>query len=121
MNQNATTVSAAVAERYSAAWAARDSDAIAALHTPDTLFHVHGQFEPVRGRDAVRAAAAALFERWPGFAARNDALLLGERHWVLDWTLTAENLPQGVRLVDVVELVDRLVARKDTFLAAGPR
>src|SRR5688572_30797278 len=110
-----------VATRYISAWADRDPDAIAALHTKDTHFEVHGRSAAVSGRDAVRDASAALFEQWPGFTASVDALLLGDNHWVLDYTVTAENLPDGVRLVDVVEVSDGLIARKDVFLAASPR
>ncbi|MBI5103568.1 MAG: hypothetical protein HZB46_01010 [Solirubrobacterales bacterium] len=48
---------AAVAERYLAAWEARDPSAIAALHAHDTRFlaHVAGQ-EPAEGRAAGRVA-----------------------------------------------------------------
>ena len=44
----------AISERYFAAWAARDPDAIVALHTEDTSFWMHMGGEPVVGRDAVR-------------------------------------------------------------------
>ena len=44
----------AISERYFAAWAARDPDAIVALHTDDTRFWTHLGTGPVRGRDAVR-------------------------------------------------------------------
>jgi len=44
-------------ERYAYAWERRDPDAIAALHTEDSVFQLHsaGQ-EPARGREAVREA-----------------------------------------------------------------
>ena len=44
----------AISERYFAAWAAHDPDAIVALHTPDTRFWWHMGGEPVVGREAVR-------------------------------------------------------------------
>jgi hypothetical protein len=35
-----------LAVRYGAAWAGRDLDAIMAMHTDDTVFHLHGGGEP---------------------------------------------------------------------------
>lgn len=112
---------AALAQRYFAAWSARDPDAVASLHAADSRFVVHGDGTPARGRDGMRVAAAGLFGRFPGFAFEERRLLLGDRHWVLDWTLRSDATPDGVALVDVVELDDAgLVRRKDTFLAAAP-
>lgn len=33
-------------ERYHACWAERDPDRIAALHTPDSVFHLHSGAHP---------------------------------------------------------------------------
>src|SRR5262245_66634804 len=57
----------AISERYFAAWAGRDPDAIVALHTEDTQFWSHLGMAPVKGRDAVRDTFADLFERFPEF------------------------------------------------------
>ena len=54
-----------ISERYFAAWAAHDPDAIVALHTPDTQFWMHLDGEPVVGRDAVRATFAEIFKQFP--------------------------------------------------------
>jgi uncharacterized protein (TIGR02246 family) len=109
-----------ISERYLAAWAARDPDAIAAMHTEDTSFQTHGGREPVKGRQAVREEFAQVFERFPGFAVETHRVLYGEAHWVLDWTLTfqpAGDERRGFRCLDVVEVSpDGLVATKDTFL-----
>src|SRR5690348_6532142 len=55
----------AISERYFAAWAAHDPDAIVALHTEDTQFWTHLGAGPVRGCDAVRAAFAEVFAQFP--------------------------------------------------------
>lgn len=114
---------AAVSERYFAAWADCDPGAIAALHTEDTTFWVHAGQEPVRGRAAAREAFAQLFELFPGFGFDVHRVLLGERHWVLDWTLTWEPPGGGEGRLDCVDAVvvadDGLVARKDTFVDAA--
>ena len=111
----------AISERYFAAWEARDPDAIAALHTDDTTFWSHLGTEPVRGRDAVRATFAELFELFPEFGFDTHRVLFGPDFWVLDWDLTF--LPAGgderrsFHCLDVVNVSpDGLVARKETFV-----
>ncbi|WP_314957944.1 nuclear transport factor 2 family protein [Bradyrhizobium cosmicum] len=110
---------AAIAERYAAAWIAHDPAAILALHAPQSTFQAHGRTGAIRGIDALRTEFTKVFERYPGFGVETHRLLLGERHWTLDWTLTFE--PPGktrrqFRALDVVEVDDNgLVTRKDTF------
>jgi uncharacterized protein (TIGR02246 family) len=111
-------------DRYAKAWAARDPDAVVALHAPDTQFWLHSGATPVRGRDEVRYAFASMFRQWPEFGFHTYRVLLGERHWVLDWALTAVlTEPDGTRrpvrfdCVDVVTVDEGgLVVRKDTFV-----
>jgi ketosteroid isomerase-like protein len=106
-----------ISERYFAAWADRDPDAIVALHTPDTRFWTHLGGEPVVGRDAVRATFAELFEQFPGLSFEIYRVLYGNDHWVLDWALISGDM--RFDCLDVVEVSpDGLVARKDTFVDA---
>jgi uncharacterized protein (TIGR02246 family) len=111
----------AISERYFAAWEARDPDAIASLHTEDTQFWTHLGTEPVKGRGAVRATFADLFERFPEFGFETHRVLYGPDFWILDWALTFE--PEGsderaqFDCLDVVNVsADGLVTRKDTFV-----
>ena len=107
----------AVSERYFAAWAARDADAIVALHTDDTQFWTHLGTEAAVGREAVRAAFAEIFERFPGFSWETYRVLYGENHWVLDWALLSGDI--RFDCLDVVDVSpDSLVSRKDTFIDA---
>ena len=48
------------AKEYSGAWARRDPDAIAAMHTDDSVFELHDIAAPAPGRAAVRDLIAAL-------------------------------------------------------------
>jgi hypothetical protein len=111
----------AAQQRYFAAWEARDPDAIAALHTEDTVYWSRLGSEPVRGRDAVRQTFAELFERFPQLSFETNRLLFGPDFWIFDWVLkfVPEGAadPVGFDAVDVVQLSpDGLVARKDTFV-----
>lgn len=110
-----------IAERYFAAWEARDVDAIIEMHTEDTRFWSHLGTAPVEGREAVRATFAELFERFPEFGFETYRVLYGPDFWVLDWALTFE--PEGAEetarfdCLDVVNVTaEGLVARKDTFV-----
>ena len=117
MSPTATTVVdlKAISERYFAAWADRDPDAIVALHTDDTRFWTHLGSEAVVGRDAVRATFAELFDTFPDFSFETYRVLYGEDHWVLDWALISGDI--RFDCLDVVMVSpDGLVARKDTFV-----
>lgn len=107
----------AISERYFAAWADRDPDAIVALHTDDTRFWTHLGAGPVVGRDAVRDTFGELFDRFPEFSFETYRVLYGEDHWVLDWALISGDI--RFDCLDVVTVSpDGLVARKDTFVDA---
>jgi hypothetical protein len=107
----------AISERYFAAWAARDPDAIVALHTDDTQFWTHLGAEPVQGREAVRAAFAEIFEQFPNLTWETYRVLYGEDHWILDWALISGDI--RFDCLDVVNVSpDGLVVRKDTFVDA---
>jgi ketosteroid isomerase-like protein len=113
--QNSKQDLEAVSERYFAAWAARDPDAIVALHTPDTRFWTHMGAEAVVGRDAVRAAFAGIFEQFPEFSFETYRVLYGQDHWVLDWALISGDI--RFDCLDVVNVSpEGLVSRKDTFI-----
>ena len=110
---------AAIADRYAAAWIARNPEAILALHAPDSTFQAHGRGEAVKGKPALRKEFAEVFERYPDFGVVTHRLLLGDRHWTLEWDLTFQppgKERRGFRALDVVEVDGNgLVTRKDTF------
>jgi ketosteroid isomerase-like protein len=105
----------AISERYFAAWAKRDPDAIVALHTNDTQFWTHVGGDPVVGRDAVRSTFSELFALFPDFSFETYRVLYGADHWVLDWALISGDIRFDCLDVVVVS-PDGLVARKDTFV-----
>jgi hypothetical protein len=108
----------AISERYFAAWAARDPDAIVALHTEDTRFWMHMGGEPVVGRDAVRTTFAEIFVQFPELMWETYRVLYGEDHWILDWALICGDI--RFDCLDVVNVApDGLVVRKDTFVDAA--
>ncbi|GAA3614024.1 hypothetical protein GCM10022419_118990 [Nonomuraea rosea] len=111
-------------DTYAATFATRDVAAIVALHSPGSQFWLHNGERPVHGRTAVRDTFAALFEQWPDLGFETYRVIVGDRHWVLDWALTAvltgqdgHRRPIRFDCLDVVTLdADGLVERKDTFI-----
>jgi uncharacterized protein (TIGR02246 family) len=110
---------AAIADRYAAAWISHDPQAILALHAPDSTFQAHGRSAEVRGKPALLKEFTEVFERYPNFGVVTHRLLLGDRHWTLEWDLTFQppgKERRGFRALDVVEVNDNgLVTSKDTF------
>jgi ketosteroid isomerase-like protein len=107
-----------LAVRYGAAWAAHDPDAIVAMHTPDSVFHQHGLSEPAVGIDAVREAIAAVFAMVPDLAFDRKSAHFGEAHIVTEYVMsgTVDGTPFACDGVDVFQVRDGLMARKDTYL-----
>ncbi len=114
----------AIYERYTGSWAARDVDAIMAQHSDDSTFWMHSGEPQAVGREAVRAHFAEIFKRYPNFGFEVYRVLFGDRHWVLDWAMTAElpgrdgkPVPIRVDMLDIIDINDKgQVIRKDTFL-----
>jgi uncharacterized protein (TIGR02246 family) len=77
-------------DRYAQAWASRDPDAIVALHTEQSVFHLRLDRAAVTGRTALRAAFAELLAQWPKLGVEPNEVRYGTDFWVLNWTLTAE-------------------------------
>jgi steroid delta-isomerase-like uncharacterized protein len=116
-----TETTADLAIRYGAAWAAHDPDAIVALHTDDTVFHMHGGGDPVQGRPAVREAIVAIFAQAPDLRFDRKTVYFGDGHIVTEYEMcgTAEGVSFACDGVDVFALSDGRIARKDTYLDWG--
>jgi steroid delta-isomerase-like uncharacterized protein len=129
-----TTMVEELAARYGDAWNSGDLDAVLDLHTDDVVFQAHAAGSPpAEGKAAVRAAFAAYLAQLPGIHFTPRSLRVGNGFWVMESTMTgtvAEPLDAGgesvgrpgarveVDCVDVIEVRDGLVARKDTYLDA---
>ena len=107
-----------LAARYGAAWAEHDLDAIVAMHTDDTVFHLHGFSEPAAGLAAMREIFAATFARSPDLRFDRRRVYIGDGHFVSEYEVsgTSEGKPFACEGVDVIAVSDGLIARKDTYL-----
>src|SRR5262245_30435063 len=108
-----------LAERYGEAWNTHDVDAIVALHTEDSVFHLHVPGgAPVEGRDAIRATFAGFIEQLPDINFATRRLTVGDDHWVLESVMTGNGAQIEVDFVDVIAVRDGKVARKHSYLDA---
>jgi ketosteroid isomerase-like protein len=106
-----------LAARYQEAWNSRDLDAIASLHTVDSVFQLHAVGgQEVVGRDAIRATFAAFVSQFPDLHFAAERLRVGGSHWVFESKLTAASAEVEIDCIDVIEVRDGLIARKDTYL-----
>ena len=107
-----------LAVRYGEAWAAHDLDEIMAMHTADTVFHLHGGGEPAVGLSAVRDAFAAAMERWPDIRFDRKRVHIGSGHFVSEYEMTASKDGHEIVCdgVDVFTVEGGRVARKDSYL-----
>ncbi|MGE7435291.1 nuclear transport factor 2 family protein [Kitasatospora sp. NPDC001175] len=92
-------------ERYHACWEARDPDRIAELHTVDSVFHLHSDQTPARGRAAIREAVAGTFELVPDLTFELVSLRVGEDFWVVQFKLTGKSASGSAVDVDLADFV----------------
>ena len=103
---------------YSRAWAEHDPDAIVAMHTDDTVFHIHGDAEPATGHAAVREAIAALFDQSPDLRFESRRVHFGEGHFVSEYEIsgTAAGRPSPAQASTCSRMAMGRVARKDAYI-----
>ena len=129
-----TPTVAETCSRYLDAWRSRDVEAILALHTGDSVFrlHVHGEQDAV-GTDAVRTAFTSLFETWADLSFATVRLRYGSDYFVHEMDVWGTPLglvdhvegstrgseePVHYDMVDVIEVRDGQIVRKDTYVDA---
>jgi ketosteroid isomerase-like protein len=107
-----------LAGQYHQAWVDRDPDTIAALHTEDSTFHMHGVADAAVGRATVRDVIATLLRLVPDLHFEAKRFYLGADHIVFEYDMsgTSDGSAFVCDGVDVIAVTDGLVARKDTYL-----
>ena len=115
----------ALLERYRAAWAAHDIEAVAALVSDDVVYHNLSTGVRVEGVEAFRAHVEETHERWPDFSFDEHAFYVADATGVSEWTVRA-TAPDGRRLewdgVDVINCRDGRVVRNAVYSSAhAPR
>ena len=107
-----------VARQYGRAWAHLDVDAIIALHTPDSVFHAHGLADAAIGRESVRELVALMIRVVPDLRFQTSRAFLGADHIVSEYVMsdTVDGSPFAFDGVDVIQIADGFVSRKDTYL-----
>ena len=107
-----------LAIQYGKAWAARDLDAIMALHTEDTIFQIHADDgAPATGSSAVREAFGAVLARSPDLRFERKRVSFGDAHFVSEYVMsgTVDGKHFVCDGVDVIAVKDGRVARKDSY------
>jgi steroid delta-isomerase-like uncharacterized protein len=122
-------------QRYADAWASRDADKIAALHSADCVFHlfVEGS-QAASGKGAVQAQFQKILSDNPGYASTVRSINSGHGSVVIEYDInmdppTAFTLgsfryvpngrPYSVPAIDMIWFSDGLMTAKHTYLDTG--
>jgi ketosteroid isomerase-like protein len=107
-----------LAGQYHQAWIDHDPDAIAALHTQDSVFHMHGFTDAAVGRASVRELVAGLLRLVPNLNFEAKRAYVAADHIVFEYDMsgTSDGSDSVCDGADVIAVSDGLVARKDTYL-----
>ena len=107
-----------LAMAYHGAWVELDPDAIVALHSADSVFHMHGAAAPATGTAAIREMIVALLELVPDLEFEPKRIYSGDDHIVFEYDMSGnfDGSPFVCDGVDVIAIAEGLVTRKDTYL-----
>ncbi len=103
---------------YGQAWDGHDADSIAAMHTDDSVFHLHDLEAPASGRAAVRQLLAMLIANAPDVQFAPIRAHFGADHFVTEYTMsgTVSGKQFAVDGADVFTMRDGLIERKDSYV-----
>ena len=107
-----------LAEKYHQAWGGHQPEAIAALHSDDSVFHMHGVAPEAVGLTAISALINRLFSLVPDLAFSLKRGYVGADHIVTEYQMsgTFGESPFVCDGADVIAVHEGRVARKDTYL-----
>ena len=109
-------------EAFGAAWNAHDVEALLSMVTDDCVFETAAGSDVFGnrfvGKDALRESFPMAWQTWPDAQWLDPMHFISGNRGVSEWTFLGTDR-QGqrteVRGVDIFELRDGLIARKDTY------
>jgi hypothetical protein len=107
-----------LAGHYHQAWVDLNPEAITALHTEDSTFHMHGFANAAVGRESVRDLITKVVKLVPDLRFEAKRGYVGSDHIVLEYDMcgTFSGSPFECDGVDLFAVTGGLMARKDTYL-----
>src|SRR6266545_3613111 len=107
-----------VARRYADAWNAHDVGAIMAMHSEDTLYHLHGEAEVHRGRKAVTDKFTMQLKNVPDIHFKLKSLYGSGDHFVFEAVITYSRNGEKARfdVIDLITIRDGLVVSKNSYM-----
>jgi steroid delta-isomerase-like uncharacterized protein len=117
-------------DRYNAAWADHDVDAIVALHPENSVFENHTTGDVNVGKDAIGNAIRGIFTVFPDLTFETRRQYIRDDLVIQEWTARGTHLGKMMRAgleveptgrtveyrgMDVIPIEDGKVARKDVY------
>jgi hypothetical protein len=109
-----------LAMAYHQGWLDLNPDVIVAMHSEDSVFHMHGAAEPAVGRESIHDLIVSLLHLIPDIHFEMKRFYLGIDHIAFEYDMsgTFDSAKFNVDGADVIAVSDGLVTRKDTYLDA---
>jgi ketosteroid isomerase-like protein len=107
-----------VARRYADAWNSHDVGAIMAMHSDDTLYHLHGEAAVHRGRKAVTDKFAMQLKQVPDIHFDLKSLYGSGDHFVFEAVITYSRNGEKARFdgIDLITIRDGLIVSKNSYM-----
>jgi steroid delta-isomerase-like uncharacterized protein len=117
-------------DRYNAAWADHDVDAIVELHTENSVFENHTTGDVNVGKDAIGNAIRGIFTVFPDLTFETRRQYIRDDLVIQEWTARGTHLGKMMRAgleveptgrtveyrgMDVIPIEEGKVARKDVY------
>lgn len=110
-----------IAGCYADAWNAHDVGAIMALHSEDTFYHLHGEAEVYRGREAVTDKFARQLGLVPDIHFELKSLHGDVNHLVFETEITYSRNGRELKFdgIDLITIRDGLIVGKNSYMVTG--
>jgi uncharacterized protein (TIGR02246 family) len=120
-------------DQYAQAWASRDVDRIAALHTTDSVFFLNvAGHSPALGREAIRAKFQQILRGNPQYSSTVHRMSWGIDFVVIEYSIRMQptsqfvlgqhrlkpksNIAYDIPAIDVIHVEEGLVSAKYTYV-----
>jgi ketosteroid isomerase-like protein len=99
-------------------WADHDPEAITALHSEDSVFHLHDISPAATGRAAIRNLIMVLLAAVPDVRFQPVRVHFGRDHFVSEYVMsgTIQGHAFAIEGADIFTMREGLVARKDSYV-----
>jgi steroid delta-isomerase-like uncharacterized protein len=117
--QDQGSAEARLLSSYAAAWSSHDVEKVAAYFTDDAIYEDVTLGQVHQGKSAIKAFAQGTFDMLPGYAMKQQSLVLGNGSAAVEWVMSGTYGETGksfsVRGVSVMQLENGKIRRNSDY------